>query len=382
VNDAHPLALHDDGTGWSVVPTPDVANGLTLEGVKALAPTDAWAVGWASVDDYLDDQSAALHWDGGAWTLVPVPQPGGDSTDRLLAVDGVAANDVWAVGVYADLQDHQHSETLHWNGSAWSLVPNPCDTAGGLTGVSALSRSDVWAVGTNTVCHYDGTSWQLVPSPQPRPAYQEIAYGLQGVSAASATDAWAVGYRAIQQGESIIDLAVAEHWNGHAWSLVTAIPGQALQGVDDLAPGSAWAVGTDGFGPVLDHLTGSTWTTVPTPGRNEGGTLAGVDSAVGAGEWSAGSFVPGDTLQTLVEHSPSTTQGALVGNVGVSGANVGYLGKQRGSVTADATGAYQIGGLPAGRYTVIVTATGCTPATASVRIRPGRVVQLDLQPIC
>jgi hypothetical protein len=62
-----------------------------------------------------------------------------------------------------------------------------------LTGVAAISASNVWAVGyyfvgVNTVTlieHWDGTSWSVVPSPN-------VGTGdlLNGVYAFSATDIW------------------------------------------------------------------------------------------------------------------------------------------------------------------------------------------------
>ena len=57
----------------------------------------------------------------------------------------------------------------HWNGSAWSIVPNPV-TSGALYGVSAVAPNDVWAVGEDyssaqrqLVLHWDGSSWTKLP---------------------------------------------------------------------------------------------------------------------------------------------------------------------------------------------------------------------------
>src|SRR5205085_2469989 len=61
---------------------------------------------------------------------------------------------------------------------AWRTVssPNP-GTDDSLYAVSALSSSDVWAVGNNydggpvlvrtLIMHWDGTQWSVVPSPNP-----------------------------------------------------------------------------------------------------------------------------------------------------------------------------------------------------------------------
>ena len=60
----------------------------------------------------------------------------------------ISATDVWAVGE----QNLNQTVTEHWNGTAWSVVPSPSVTAGGvqdfLSSVSAIGSSDVWAVGS------------------------------------------------------------------------------------------------------------------------------------------------------------------------------------------------------------------------------------------
>ena len=177
------LTLHYDGSSWSVVPSPNLEFGVKLEDVVTLAANDAWAVGWSGSSGSLDDVNVAMHWDGTNWTIVPTPQPGGTEIDRLLAVDARAPNDVWAVGLYSpNPVAEDHSLILHWDGTSWSVVQHDCDTYGGLTGVTLLSATEGWAVGDSETCHYNGSSWTEVPSPQPRIEYSEIGYPLEDVS--------------------------------------------------------------------------------------------------------------------------------------------------------------------------------------------------------
>ena len=56
----------------------------------------------------------------------------------------------------------------HWNGTAWTITPSPA--AGTLTGITARSASDVWAVGYTTGPAdphpaLNGTAWTTVSSP-------------------------------------------------------------------------------------------------------------------------------------------------------------------------------------------------------------------------
>jgi hypothetical protein len=386
------LAMHYDGAAWTVVPTPNLDYGLRLEDVVTLGKFDAWAVGWSESGGNLDDVNVAMHWNGKAWTIVPTPQPGGTSYDRLLAIDAAGPNDVWATGVYWDAQGHNHSVILHWNGSSWATVAHNCDTYGGLTGVTVISPTDAWAVGDSETCHYDGTSWTEVPSPQPRIEYSEIGYPLEDVSGATSNDVWAVGSRAIDTGYNVVFDSIAEHWNGTAWSIDYFVPGEFLYGVEAISATNVWAVGTNSYGPLIVHNDGTGWSEVPTPEWGRGGRLAGIDSATNPFVaslaqkrelWAAGNYLPGQgPSRTLIQRAPSPTQGAVVGSTNVAYATISWFGPENGSVETDPFGDYQIGGLTAGTYTFTATNPGCTPASASVTVIAGMTIRQNLTIDC
>ena len=86
-------------------------------------------------------------------------------------------------------------------GSAWTAAPLPAISgSGGLEDVAATSPTDAWAVGHRydpgdqkghtLIEHHDGTSWTITPSADGPSAPQSE---LSGVSARTSTDAWAVG---------------------------------------------------------------------------------------------------------------------------------------------------------------------------------------------
>ena len=75
------------------------------------------------------------------------------TADPLLAVLIVAPNDVWVSG--------QGGRILHYNGTAWSLVPSP--TSYSLYGLDRAPDASLWAVGFNsTVLRYSGGRWMEV----------------------------------------------------------------------------------------------------------------------------------------------------------------------------------------------------------------------------
>jgi hypothetical protein len=384
------LALHYDGSAWSVVPSPNLQYGIRLEGVESIANDDVWAVGWTGSNNF-DDQNIALHWDGTSWTIVPTPQPG-DGIDRLYAIDAAGPNDVWAVGSFGTPYGPSYSSILHWDGTSWSLAADDCDTYGGLTGISVISPTDIWAVGNATTCHYDGKRWTEIPSPQPRNEYYEIGYPLEDVSGVAQNDVWAVGARIIDNGWYIRWQSIAEHWDGSAWTLTTFVPGTLLNGVEAVATNDVWAVGRNLYGPLIIHYDGDVWSTVATPEWGRGGWLGGLDMAKnekaaglakGGTLWAAGHYSPGNVgSRTLIESAPSTTQGAVVGHSNVGFSTISWFGPENGSIQADDTGAYEVGGLQAGTYTFVATEPNCTPDSRSVVVAAGVTKVQDFQIGC
>ena len=140
-----------------------------------------------------------MRWNGSAWSIVPSPDTP-SFENHLNAVDGVSANDLWAVG-HTRNGDYAVAEplALHWNGSAWSIVPTPTANDATLEGVVALASDDVWAVGFDVLgrpalhvpfaLHWDGRSWTRVDAPSPTPQGGRLF----GVAALSPTKVYAVG---------------------------------------------------------------------------------------------------------------------------------------------------------------------------------------------
>jgi protein involved in ribonucleotide reduction len=284
---------------WNVISTPDPGDDSILNAVAG-SGDDVWAVGYSSNGDHT--VTLTMHWDGSAWSVVPSPNVGDDNL--LKGVSG-SGNDVWAVGYYSTFFQGNiafRSLTLHWNGGAWSVVPssNPGLRRNNLYAVTG-SGNDVWAVGdygdggfTQTLTlHWDGNTWSHVLSPSHEQGNNELA-GVAG----SGNDVWAVGYLFPKNGTLTL------HWNGSQWSLVPSpdpgISVNALYGVSG-SGNNVWAVGQfDNTGDIYQTLTlhwdGSTWSHVPSPNLHQTNfsPLTGVTSS-GNDVWAVG-FANPDTL--------------------------------------------------------------------------------------
>jgi hypothetical protein len=227
-------------------------------GVSAVSPDDAWAVGLYRSNGNGNTETLTAHWNGTAWSLVPSPSPGIDG-NGLLGVTAISPTDAWAVGSYSDSPAVGTGRTLilHWNGNVWTRVPSPDPNQplSELWGVSAGSATDVWAVGQsgnlgtgewNTLAlHWNGTAWAKVPSPDPSSSPASVNK-LYGVSAVSPAQAWAVGV--YNYGHLSFPRPLILQWNGKAWSQAATPPvsrtNNVLYGASDAAGTQPWAVGS------------------------------------------------------------------------------------------------------------------------------------------
>lgn len=271
------LVEHWDGTQWSVVPSPNPVGGSSpvLYKVSALAPDYIWAVGSYSVAGW--PRTLVEFWNGQVWSIVPSPNPGSQNNE-LWGVAAISPDDVWAVGC-AMIRGVNQTLIEHWDGTQWSVVPSPnlsSDRDSQLFNVAAASSMDVWAVGTggsgthspqNITMRWDGNLWRWSIVPSPNPGLADNV--LHGVTALSSSDVWAVGKIGTYRDETL-----TEHWDGTQWTWIpSASPGgtyNSLEGVAAVSGEDVWTVGyyTNGFGPqytLIEHYSNPCVTPSPTP---------------------------------------------------------------------------------------------------------------------
>jgi hypothetical protein len=214
-----PLIEHWDGTSWTITKFPEPAGGGAFGSVSATSPDDVWAVGSTGpTSEGQHHQTLIEHWNGTAWTRVPSPDVAG-GPNYLNSVSATSYRNAWAVGA-TGFANHDATLTEHWNGTAWTVVPSPTpDGDAQVMGVSATRRTNAWAVGMTRgrtcrpncatfIEHWNGTAWTQVPSPAPTGGGLEA---LLSVSATGRHNAWAVGTIGYARTLQI-------HWNGHTWS--------------------------------------------------------------------------------------------------------------------------------------------------------------------
>jgi hypothetical protein len=237
-----------DGSSWQIIPSPNDGGGLRnnyLYAVSAFAANDIWAVGYSdTISGPHVFLPLALHWDGTAWMVVSTPTTSGG---LLLAVKALASDDVWAVGEHQAQSGHNTTSTtyiLHWDGTLWSIVPSPNQpvAVNALTGVAGVLANDVWAVGLAgpsfsdngaLALHWDGTAWTIVPTAATSgndPLYAVVSVTSHNVCAVGMVDG----------------APLTERWDGTAWSIIptpTVEPGAGLVAISVGRNKSVWASG-------------------------------------------------------------------------------------------------------------------------------------------
>jgi hypothetical protein len=248
-----PLAVHFNGTSWSVVTTSSFTGGASFSAVAAVASNDVWAVGY--LGSGLAINPLIEHWDGTSWSVVSspnLPQGGGFS-----AVTAISANNVWAVGGRGDVD----ALVEHWDGTSWSIVTNSVLSGVLASAVSADSSNDIWALANHpaVALHFDGTSWSRVSTPQFRQGFSVLG----GVTALSPTNVWAVGE--VKVNNRCCPAGGIEHWDGTKFSLVPSPdpkPGATvyLSGIAAISASDIWAVGF-----AIEQWNGTSWSIIASP---------------------------------------------------------------------------------------------------------------------
>jgi hypothetical protein len=296
------LASYSTGAAdWEIVASPNAGRQAnSLSSVAAVADNDVWAVGWAFNQSLFAYRTLIEHWNGTRWSLVRSPNAT-NGYNLLNGVGVVAANDVWAVG-QAAIGSTYTTLIQHWNGTSWSIVPSPNvpGSSNVLQAITVVSASDIWAVGysqdTNfntftLTLHWNGSAWSIVPSPT---VDHDILFGVDGIAT---NDVWAAGRS--RPGGSGEDRTLTMHWNGANWTVVASPNGgpndNDLFGVAMVAPNDVWAVGNNGsLATLAIHWDGTSWSFVPTPAFNPNATnqvLIGIVALSSDDIWTAGQYI-------------------------------------------------------------------------------------------
>ncbi len=230
---AQPLVARSVDSSWEFaaapVPPPaagpQVRRGL-LSGISC--PTASRCIAVGSYTDGISRRTLIEQWDGARWTIVSRLRPKGAASSVLTAVSCAASTACVAVGSWDDVDGVTRTLAVRGNGSAWSVAATPREDTeahdGRLTGVSCVSSTSCFAVGTFTRAQtagvtlterWDGKQWTLVPSPNPPRPLRFTA--VAGVSCATRDACFSVGSTVYVATDPNFVETLALRWTGTRW---------------------------------------------------------------------------------------------------------------------------------------------------------------------
>jgi len=330
INQYFAFTMHNDGSGWSYIPTPQPTEcaqcyNVALYGIDATGPNDVWAAGGAKIqapDGFLGTHILVMHWDGSEWTVMDTPVQTGASGDFIWDVQAIAPDNVWFFGenLYDDSIVNDLGIAMHWDGSDFTFIDLPIvnDNSGGfgngnsLRAGSALSPNDIWAVGAAAdgdwlacgvwqIHHWNGLDWQHVPADNV--TLNCAWHALNAVVAIATDDVWVGGeyFDGSYHG-------LALHWDGNTWTQV-AVPGSITDFVA-FGPDDIYASG----GGIM-HWDGTSWSAAETFPDVLGPSLAGI-TAVGACDiWAGGRELSDPDFDLLPFIVHSTPEESIPGDI-------------------------------------------------------------------
>jgi hypothetical protein len=271
---------------WSELPSP-ASRGP--EGIAAFAEDDAWVVAFGT-NAQDENQGYSYHWDGLAWTKVAVAEPG--VSEYVWGIGAIDPDHIWIVGDWQDSTTYaSHAYAAYWDGSQFVHTPMDAGRAPRLFDADGVAGDDVWAVGfhfadhrhRSLAMHWDGVSWTEVALPGPSLPWTY----LHDVSAFASDDVWAVGYvEGRRQGRR----PLAMHWDGVTWTRTRPVAprGSLFDGVAATAPNDVWAVGYSDAGALLERWDGTAWRAFPVPAAGSSSWLGGVSAVSHHEAWAVG----------------------------------------------------------------------------------------------
>jgi hypothetical protein len=273
------LAVRWNGRGWSreVMAEPAGSNTVLVSGISCPSGSSCVAVGGFTSGDRAGRYVPLVeHWDGTTWSAQPVPAPAGVGlSSRLTGVSCTSPTACTAVGQSVS-RDRTTPLVERWNGITWSIERA---TGGSLISVSCTSGLACTAVGraaNETLGEgWNGSKWSIQPNPRPRRfGGPDGDNELGSVSCASRDACVAVGDSGWGSGFNSVRVTLAEHWNGSQWSVQpTPNPIQLdeFNSVSCSSSRSCIAVGyyTDRAGdatlPLVERWHGGRWSVLRTP---------------------------------------------------------------------------------------------------------------------
>jgi hypothetical protein len=255
-----------------------------------------------------------------------------ETSVTLSGISALSASEAWAVGSAGDPLEPSDVVVQRWDGATWTTVeaPSPGSFINELRGVDASGPNDVWAVGRTSsgfgesplVLRFDGTEWLEVEVPE------EVDGSLNDVAAIAPNDVWAVG--SVGDPAASLERALVLHWDGLLWAVVDvqrAVGGgkALLRDIDAVSGTDLWVVGYRQNRPLILRFDGQAWSRSETEVR---GQLTAIEGFTTGEAIAVGTPIQRFDGTTWTESATIRGDAELVDAAGVSGTDVWAVGSR------------------------------------------------------
>jgi hypothetical protein len=250
------LIEHYDGSSWSVIPSPDPGGtGNILYGVAAISDSDVWAVG-GQQDASGIWHPLAMHWNGSSWSVVPAVDPNGGG-NLFYAVSAVSSNNVYASGQTGSAFPSQ-ALVEQWNGSSWSTVKAQADSSASLepfgmtatgSAVTAVGATDSGTAPFTTLVEFGPptSGLSLVSSPSVGTGENDLFAATTAADGSTWADGWYID-PSTGNHDTITEQGVKGQWSVVPSVNVGSKSDNGFAGMSAIPGGGVWAVGISGAG--------------------------------------------------------------------------------------------------------------------------------------
>jgi hypothetical protein len=310
------------GSHWVSVAVPkrlqDIIGPWRLfSGAYTTSPSDTWF--FPDLPHGPNTVQDAVRWDGSSWTISTITT----SPDLVMDAAVYSAANVWTFGESTfQLGRYGPAVVRHWDGKTWQAVQVPAGTP---VTVDGVAPDDIWALGVSKATvhaahqvmiamHWNGTAWSARPLPTIPPASTGHPWTATAISATGPRDAWVLETPAAGQSTASTPPGlILLHWNGSTWSTVAR--SHTLRGATGLTPdghGGFWLTATapanSNASDIIDYRDGKfTSQAAPAP-SGYAGSATGIVPVPGTDSfWATGLLTPlhsGSNETDILHYTP------------------------------------------------------------------------------
>jgi photosystem II stability/assembly factor-like uncharacterized protein len=312
--------------------------------VTILTASSIFLANWGAIAAEKEpERAAAMVVANNSWEVVTSP-----TTSRLMGIDAVVADDIWAVG--GAYFNNEKPIVLHYVGGSWQIASTVDYSSQHLISVAFPNANNGWAAGYQMLSQYDSGAWTHEQQ------FMQFPYRIVMLDE---NTGWIVGFRYEFSG-GLIHYGSIRRLQSGSWQEIGSRLDETYSDISMLNVNDGWIVGADGrlviAAKIDDHYTretqatdaigglilqrtqaNPTWTEVMTTTA----TLYSVDAVSADDVWAVGdggTILHYDGLNWTAVSSPTTNN---LRRITMLSSDEGWIVGYSGTILYYTNGAWQ-----------------------------------------